>query len=101
MAERRKKSSPAPTHATRGRKPIDKNETPEEKFRRLANSRVFGALKRISQIGNLASPQYRYSPEQATKIRHKIEDAVLVALDKLDARFRAQVEKEKESFNLF
>ena len=51
-------------------------ENPEEKFRRLASKRTNAALKKIQLLGNLSSPQYKYTPEQAEKIIEALKNAV-------------------------
>ncbi len=45
-----------------------KEETKEEKFKRLAEPRVTNAVKKIELIGNLASSSYEFSAEQSEKI---------------------------------
>lgn len=60
-----------------GKKLIDPNESKSDRFRRLANVRVPGALKRIGHVKNLAfKSTYDYTPEQAAKIVAALEDAV-------------------------
>ena len=36
------------------------NETPEDKFKRIANLRVPNAIKKIKLIGNLSASAYKY-----------------------------------------
>ena len=53
--------------ATRkGRTPVDANETPEQKFRRLANKRVARTLNDLKLCANLG--RYAHTPEQGQKI---------------------------------
>jgi len=47
---------------------VNVDETREDKFKRLAENRVNVALDKIRLIGNLASPQYAFSPEQIKTI---------------------------------
>jgi hypothetical protein len=58
------------------------NETPEQRFKRLANPRVNAALKRIQLIGNLAGPGYGSTDEQREKIIDALTQAVSVINDK-------------------
>ncbi len=52
------------------------NETPEEKFKRLATARVNNALDKIRLVGNLGGPGYRYTDEQAKVIIDNLKAAV-------------------------
>lgn len=55
----------------------DVKETKAAKFTRLARQRVPNALKRLSQVENLASRQsYEYTPEKAQKVIDAIDRAV-------------------------
>lgn len=58
-------------------------ETKAQAFVRLANGRVSKALQAIEVIGNLASPNYEYTPAQADKII----GALTAETDALKARF--------------
>jgi hypothetical protein len=69
---------------------INRNETPEEKFYRLANSRVNHILHHVRILGNLASPNYRYTDAQVTKIFGEIQAAV----DQTQALFRPRKKAE-------
>ena len=58
-------------------------ETPEQKFKRLATARVNNALKKIKLIGNLAAPSYRYTEEEIAKIIQGLKFAV----EEVEAKF--------------
>jgi hypothetical protein len=93
---------------TSGRKPLSpeeqearktalKNEPKDAKFKRLAVPRIRKALSAIKQIGNLASSQYEYTPEQITKIFSALNDAFNAS----EAKFNApKLEAEKSAFDL-
>jgi hypothetical protein len=51
-------------------------ESPREKFLRLAPPRTDQALGRIRLLGNLASPSYEWTPEEAKQIMDVLFDAV-------------------------
>jgi hypothetical protein len=57
-------------------------ETPEEKFLRLANVRVQKALKAIEQLGNLKTSAYKHDKrvERFTQIKKALIDAVNEAI---------------------
>ena len=71
------------------------DETPEQKFKRLATARVNNALKKIKLIGNLAAPAYRYGEEEVTKIIQNLKFAV----EEVEAKFKKGKKKEN-SFQL-
>jgi len=71
------------------------NETPEEKFKRIANLRVPNAIKKIKLIGNLSASAYRYSDEQIEKIIASLRQAV----DETEAKFK-KGSKKTDSFSL-
>jgi hypothetical protein len=52
------------------------NESPRERFLRLAPPRVDAALKKISLIGNLARNGYEYEPVEVKQMIGALEDAV-------------------------
>ena len=54
-----------------------------QKFREIANRRVNEACKKISLIGNLASPAYHSTPEQ----RETIINAMQAQIDDVKAKF--------------
>jgi hypothetical protein len=51
-------------------------ESKEDKFKRLAESRVNNAIAKIGLIGNLAGPNYAYTADQAEKIVNGLKAAV-------------------------
>lgn len=57
-------------------KPVSKVESKSDKFKRLAEIRTSGALKRIEQLGNLTGSSYEFDPEQAQQILDAMFDAV-------------------------
>ncbi len=59
------------------------NETPEEKFKRLATHRVNNALDKIRLIGNLSGAGYKYNDDQAQKIIESLKVAVQEVESKL------------------
>jgi len=51
------------------RKPANKNETPKERFKRLATLRTNAAIDRLRILGNLSNRQlYDYTEEDIDKI---------------------------------
>lgn len=66
------------------------------KFVEVAQKRVAKAIQSIRLIGNLASPNYVYTPEQADKI----VSAIQIELDTVYDAFKAKKTKEKVSFTL-
>jgi len=56
--------------------PTDKNESPRDRFLRLAPPRTETALKRINLLGNLAGSSYRWEPTEAQQILDALFDAV-------------------------
>jgi hypothetical protein len=58
-------------------------ETKEQRFQRLATKRMQAALQKIRLLGNLTSPSYAYTPEQAAKIT----GALRAAVDTVEAKF--------------
>ena len=68
------------------------NETPEEKFKRLATLRVNNALDKIRLIGNLSGPGYKYSDEQLTTILEGLRAAVA----EVEGRFSKSAKKESK-----
>lgn len=74
---------------------IPKNETPEARFKRMAQARVNKSLKQIALLGNLAGSRYKSSPDQHTKMQKAFEDALNTAF----ARLKGQ-KTTKETFSL-
>ena len=71
-------------------------ETKEDRFKRLAETRVNNALNKIRLIGNLASPQYAFSPEQI----EKIITALQTAITDVEEKFQKPLQKNKNKFEL-
>ena len=71
------------------------NETPEEKFVRIANLRVPNAIKKIKLIGNLSASAYKYTDEQISKIIASIRQVV----DEVEAKFKKGT-KKPDQFSL-
>lgn len=71
------------------------NETPEQKFVRIANLRVPNAIKRIKLIGNLSASAYRCTDEQIDKIAASLRQAV----DEVESKFK-KGSKKTDSFSL-
>jgi hypothetical protein len=71
------------------------NETPEEKFKRLATMRVNNALKKIQLIGNLSGSGYKYTPDQVARIIEGLKAAVQEVEDKF-----AKKTKKESGFSL-
>lgn len=66
-------------------------ETRAEAFSRLANARLPKTVKRLRQLGNLASGNYDYTPEQASTLIGVLRSEI----DKLEAKFnKASVEDD-------
>lgn len=80
--------------AKKARKPsnIDPNETPSQRFVRLAKPRVakaLDAMRRLETIGK--GNGYEYTPEQAKKVVDYLKDAV----EKVEAAFAPRVKAVK------
>jgi hypothetical protein len=67
----------------------DATESREAKFQRLAEARVNRALDAIRLIGNLASSQYAYSPDQVSAIGMALATNLKSTLDKFDSTIKA------------
>jgi len=70
------------------------NETPRERFLRLAPARTEKTLQRIKQLGNCAGHGYEYTPEEAQQIMDVLFDAV----HDLKRKFEGRVKGGKKSF---
>lgn len=71
--------------------------TPEqkaEKFKILATARVNRALRLFRQIGNLASNNYNYTPEQVTRMFNFLKNGLAEA----ESRFLEKGKKNKTEF---
>ncbi len=71
------------------------NETKEDKFKRLAETRINNALDKIRLIGNLASPQYAYSPVDVEKIILALNGAVA----EVEEKFKNVIDKKRKKFS--
>jgi hypothetical protein len=72
----------------KARKPVDPNETPAQRFVRLANRRVGKALNVLGHIASLGNRrQYEYSQEQVAKIKA----ALTAAVGKINSAFDGSV----------
>ena len=67
-------------------------ETPAQRFVRLANPRVNRALKAVRIVGNLSSPAYHYTPEQVSEIIAVLREAV----DTTEKKFTKQKPEPKQ-----
>jgi len=68
---------------------MNNNETPEERFKRLATSRTSAVLDKLRILGNLSNRQlYSYSEEDIDKI--------FSAINKRVKETRAKFKSEKE-----
>lgn len=70
-------------------------ETPEQKFKRLATARMNNALKKIKLIGNLSAPAYKYTEEEIAKIVQGLKSAV----NEVEAKF-VKGKKKENGFQL-
>jgi hypothetical protein len=66
------------------------------KFVEVAQKRVAKAIQAVRLIGNLASPNYVYTPEQVDKVIMGLQ----AEIDMLYEAFKAKKTKEKVSFKL-
>lgn len=74
-----------------------KEETKAEKFVRLANARLGGALDAIAKLEGLNSPNYESTPEQRAKVIEHLVNAV----NKVEAKFKAPASKEEKTARSF
>ena len=73
---------------------VERRETPEERFRRLATKRTNSILNDLRKLGNLSNRvNYRYSEEDVERIFTAIYEAVA----DIETRFHKQ---EKQDFQL-
>lgn len=80
----------APAKSNAGRKKADPNETPEARFKRLAEQRVSRALKSIAAVGALTGKGYAHSEEQRSKIAQALSGQVSAAISRLESGGKAQ-----------
>ena len=71
-------------------------ETKEQRFKRLADKRVNATLLKIRLIGNLASSNYEFTPDQVKKISDTLHGAV----NEVDKLFWKRLEFKKNKFEL-
>ena len=69
---------------------MDINETPKDRFKRLAEKRTNAVLEKLRLIGNLASNNYEYDEFEVNKIFNAIDEQ----LKAIKAKFRANRKKE-------
>jgi len=70
---------------------INKNETPEERFKRVAEARTNAILDKVRILGNLSNRQmYSYSEEDI----NKIFSAINKQLKEVRAKFNSQKQKK-------
>lgn len=70
-----------------------KNETKDERFKRLAEKRTRKVLNEIRVLSNLSNKNlYEYTPEQLRKIFGAIRDLLI----KAEARFKGEQKHESE-----
>lgn len=70
----------------------DFNETPEQRFKRLASLRTNQVLERLRILGNCSNPQvYQYAKEDINKIFSAIEKK----MKEVRARFNQHEKTEK------
>jgi hypothetical protein len=66
----------------RGRKIIDKNETPNEKFIRIVNIRMNTVLYELRRLTNMVSqPNYVYTSEQLEKVLGVFDNSYRIFLE--------------------
>jgi hypothetical protein len=67
-----------------------------EKFVELGSKRTSKALVAIRNLGKLASPNYRYTPDQVVKI----VSVLVKAVEDVQSRFTSAPKVEKPTFTL-
>ena len=72
------------------------NEQKAAKFKELAKARTGKVLKAIHNIGNLASANYVYTPEQVVKVCAALKGAVA----QVEQRFTQPPKASKPEFDL-
>jgi hypothetical protein len=73
---------------------MDTFETKSERFERLAEYRVNKVLDQIRIIGNLAHPQYEFTPEQV----EKIIVAIQAAIAEMEEKFQKPLDRKSKKF---
>jgi hypothetical protein len=74
----------------------EKKESAEEKFKRLAETRVKAVLQKVRILANLAKPPYKFGDEQI----EKIFSALRSALDQAEEQFKKRRKKSGDDFKL-
>jgi len=70
---------------------VNNNETPEERFKRVAEARTNAVIHKLRVLGNLSNKQiYSYSEEDI----NKIFSAINKQLREVRAKFNSQKEKK-------
>ena len=67
-----------------------KEESKEDRFKRLAEHRVNNAVAKVSLIGNLASSNYSFTAEQVQKILSTLRATV----DEVEKKFQKGLSKK-------
>ncbi len=75
---------------------MGEGESKHDKFKRLVSQRVTNAIKKIELIGNLSSPGYEYTPEEAEKIFTSLQQV----LDSTKSKFSKAKKEETGKFEL-
>ncbi len=73
---------------------IQKDETKNEKFIRIASPRVNSVIDKLDILSNCASANYEYTDEQV----EAMFDAIRTAVDNCYAQFQPKVKLEREKF---
>ena len=75
---------------------VEKKETPNEKFKRIASARTQKIISMIELLGNCSNPYtYEYSQKEVDKIFNAIETELKIAKEKFKGNG-----KNKEKFTL-
>ncbi|MCX5868574.1 MAG: hypothetical protein NT009_14045 [Proteobacteria bacterium] len=73
-----------------------KKESAEDKFRRLAETRVNAVLQKIRILSNLSKPPYKFGDEQV----EKIFQAIRSELSEVEEKFKKRGSKKTSGFSL-
>lgn len=82
--------------ASKGKPRAPENETKNEKFRRLAKTRLNAALGKISSIGGLASKSYDFSEVEYTAVVKALENEVVKLANKFNAALQPSTAAKKD-----
>jgi hypothetical protein len=69
-------------------------ETPRERFLRIAPQRTQSSIKRINLLGNLAGGSYQWTPDEAKQIIEALFDAV----HDVKRKFEKKMSKGRKGF---